>query len=433
MTDLEVESSERPSSPGRNRPARWPRSSKRMPTGWSAMPFASWATARMPRTWSKRCSSALLPPARLARACSAVGPYLYRSVTNASTDVLRRRSTAAVVREKVGVAELAGGVRALPKWPKACDGPRPCWATCQRIRPMRSACGVFDGLRLAEIAEVLECPVNTVCSRLRYGFQKLRSLVSRKRGLESWTAESAKNCWITCWSPNRRRPRAPRWPCISRDVPVVRPNLRGPPGVGGHHSRRSIARITGFQATCAACDFGADASALASHDSPAANGRPTTQGQRREASRAAVEGVKEERLGFERLRSLGRVERVASEGVDKRPGPARVGAAKFNNYSFGRIRNMILSHKRLSAAAAATATALTACLVLYVLSSGRAYALEQTVQANSHVTSYHVKITPARPDDNNEVWPQEIWLQLDQNGTPLACDRSVQTLPTAPG
>jgi DNA-directed RNA polymerase specialized sigma24 family protein len=36
---------------------------------------------------------------------------------------------------------------------------------------------VFDGLRLGEIAKVLGCPMNTVCSRLRYGFQKLRNLV----------------------------------------------------------------------------------------------------------------------------------------------------------------------------------------------------------------------------------------------------------------
>ena len=40
---------------------------------------------------------------------------------------------------------------------------------------------VFDGLRLGEIAEVLGCPMNTVCSRLRYGFQKLRKLVGGER------------------------------------------------------------------------------------------------------------------------------------------------------------------------------------------------------------------------------------------------------------
>ena len=40
---------------------------------------------------------------------------------------------------------------------------------------------VFDGLQLSEIAEVLGCPLNTVCSRLRYGFQKLRHLVGEQQ------------------------------------------------------------------------------------------------------------------------------------------------------------------------------------------------------------------------------------------------------------
>ena len=43
---------------------------------------------------------------------------------------------------------------------------------------------VFDGLRLGEIAEVLGCPINTVGSRLRYGFQKLRNIVGAE---QEWT------------------------------------------------------------------------------------------------------------------------------------------------------------------------------------------------------------------------------------------------------
>ena len=41
---------------------------------------------------------------------------------------------------------------------------------------------VFDELRLGEIAEIVGCSVNTVSSRLRYGFRKLRNLVSDKQG-----------------------------------------------------------------------------------------------------------------------------------------------------------------------------------------------------------------------------------------------------------
>jgi RNA polymerase sigma-70 factor (ECF subfamily) len=39
---------------------------------------------------------------------------------------------------------------------------------------------VYDGLGLEQIADVLDCPVNTVSSRLRYGFQKLRDAVGRR-------------------------------------------------------------------------------------------------------------------------------------------------------------------------------------------------------------------------------------------------------------
>ena len=40
---------------------------------------------------------------------------------------------------------------------------------------------VFDGLRLNEIAELESCSVNTVCSRLRYGFRKLRDFVTERQ------------------------------------------------------------------------------------------------------------------------------------------------------------------------------------------------------------------------------------------------------------
>jgi RNA polymerase sigma-70 factor (ECF subfamily) len=40
---------------------------------------------------------------------------------------------------------------------------------------------VFDEMRLSEIAEVVGCSVNTVCSKLRYGFKKLRNLVGENK------------------------------------------------------------------------------------------------------------------------------------------------------------------------------------------------------------------------------------------------------------
>ena len=76
---------------------------------------------------------------------------------------------------------------------------------------------------------------------------------------------------------------------------------------------------------------------------------------------------------------------------------------------------MILVHKRLSAAAAATVAALAASLILYVSlfsTTGSAYAWEQTAEANSRITSYHVKVTPAA-----ELG--EAWVQLNPDGTLL--------------
>lgn len=83
---------------------------------------------------------------------------------------------------------------------------------------------------------------------------------------------------------------------------------------------------------------------------------------------------------------------------------------------------MIRSHKRLTAATAAL-TALAGGLVLYVSlisASGPAYALDETVQANQHVTSYHVKLTPAA-----ELG--EAWVQLNPDGTPLRARMDLQS------
>jgi len=115
----------------------------------------------------------------------AVGAYLYRSVANACTDVLRRRTGSAGSLKEVGedvpvdesqnpskvalaAEELRRAERLLSHLPDA-------QAEVVRLR-------VFDELRLREIADVVGCSVNTVCSRLRYGFRKLRDLVSREQG-----------------------------------------------------------------------------------------------------------------------------------------------------------------------------------------------------------------------------------------------------------
>ena len=115
---------------------------------------------------------------------SAVGPYLYRSVANACTDLLRRRDCAAVNREEISTQESLAGSNGPAEIAQAAEGSRRAESLLSRLPEEQAEAirlRVFDGLRLGEIAEVLGCPMNTVCSRLRYGFQKLRSLVGGER------------------------------------------------------------------------------------------------------------------------------------------------------------------------------------------------------------------------------------------------------------
>jgi hypothetical protein len=120
----------------------------------------------------------------------------------------------------------------------------------------------------------------------------------------------------------------------------------------------------------------------------------------------------EVRSGFEAFaRNLGPVEELVLD-EQRRQSSARISV--FNDDLLERVKDMILTHKRLSAAAA-TATALAACLIVYIClfsSSTAAYAMEQTAQANNHVTSYHAKFTPAA-----ELG--EVWVQLNPDGTPF--------------
>ncbi len=118
------------------------------------------------------------------REVTAVGPYLYRSVANACTDLLRKRNYAAVFREEVDVETLLQGGDNPSDTAASADE----WRRAERLLarlPEDQAkvvrLRVFDELRLSEIAEVVGCSVNTVCSRLRYGLRKLRNLMGEKR------------------------------------------------------------------------------------------------------------------------------------------------------------------------------------------------------------------------------------------------------------
>ena len=113
----------------------------------------------------------------------SIRAYLYRAVANACTDLLRSRARAARRTEPVDLDRLATGVGGPPEAAQAIEESARIEALLARL-PREQADAirlrVFDGMRLDEIAEVLDCPTNTVSSRLRYGFQKLREVVGRK-------------------------------------------------------------------------------------------------------------------------------------------------------------------------------------------------------------------------------------------------------------
>ncbi len=116
-----------------------------------------------------------------------VGPYLYRSVANACTDLIRKRGSGIVVRDEIGVDDMPDHGRPPSNALEAADEFRRAERLLGQLPPSQAEVvrlRVMDGLRLGEIADVIGCPANTVSSRLRYGFRKLRSLVLKQKGVD---------------------------------------------------------------------------------------------------------------------------------------------------------------------------------------------------------------------------------------------------------
>jgi RNA polymerase sigma-70 factor (ECF subfamily) len=114
---------------------------------------------------------------------ASIRAYLYRAVGNACTDFLRSRTRSDRRRESIEIDRLAAGADGPPEAAQLVEERDRIEALLGRL-PLEQAetirLRVFDGLRLDEIAEVLDCPINTVSSRLRYGFQKLREAVGHE-------------------------------------------------------------------------------------------------------------------------------------------------------------------------------------------------------------------------------------------------------------
>ena len=111
------------------------------------------------------------------------GPYLFRSVANACTDLRRRRDRLSGLQDDMAFDQLSSAGPGPPEAAQVAEEQDRAEAMLKRLPPEQAETirlRVFDGLSLDEIASVLDCPINTVSSRLRYGFQKLRDAVGNK-------------------------------------------------------------------------------------------------------------------------------------------------------------------------------------------------------------------------------------------------------------
>jgi RNA polymerase sigma-70 factor (ECF subfamily) len=111
---------------------------------------------------------------------SSVGAYLYRCVTNGCTDALRQRQRSSDRNRQLGQnatqtesAEPSQDLLAAEELRRV-EGllVRLPWDQAETVR-LR----VLDGLQLHEIAELVGCSEATITSRLRYGLEKLRTLL----------------------------------------------------------------------------------------------------------------------------------------------------------------------------------------------------------------------------------------------------------------
>ena len=114
---------------------------------------------------------------------SPLGPYLYRMAANACTDVLRKRKRRHVSLDGIDGENIASERGDGATLSAALEEVQRAEALLRRL-PKKQAevirLRVFDGLRVNQIAEVVGCSANTVSSRLRYGFGKLRRIISRE-------------------------------------------------------------------------------------------------------------------------------------------------------------------------------------------------------------------------------------------------------------
>jgi hypothetical protein len=115
------------------------------------------------------------------------------------------------------------------------------------------------------------------------------------------------------------------------------------------------------------------------------------------------------RSGFEALARAAKPASRAFPDVGRSQRQPRAPAAAPTRLLRG-VKEMIFAHKRMSAAAVVAAAAMVLAFLALASYGTRAYALDQTTQANRRVQYFHVKITPAAGGLG------EAWAQLDADG-----------------
>ena len=113
-----------------------------------------------------------------------VAPYLYRMVANMCVDRLRRPRPVMVPMDEAGADSVRDGRARADERAAAAEQLRRADDLLARL-PRRQAevlrLRVIDDLSLSEIADIHGCPLATVKSRMRYGVDRLRRILSRRK------------------------------------------------------------------------------------------------------------------------------------------------------------------------------------------------------------------------------------------------------------
>ena len=112
-----------------------------------------------------------------------VTPYLYRMTDNGCTDLLRKRKSRNLSLDETADMEIPSKLPDASELAAAAQQAQRVEGWLNRL-PSRQAkvirLKIHEDLSIREIAEILGCSRATVKSRMRYGLEKLRRIISRQ-------------------------------------------------------------------------------------------------------------------------------------------------------------------------------------------------------------------------------------------------------------